>query len=207
MSTQPKPQQQTQVHALEDLSAALSELLSAESLRKLLLLQETLVGIRSGFDPASVTMSSTNIPDAIIKLSAVLAETSEASTKVLDLVESQQKIVRQGERCLAELEQAAKGGGAVPASAALECVARCRALNTAMLAVSHDIVIAQEFQDLCGQKIKKVLRLVCDIECYLKALLQQLNIELPQPKSAMELEADQPVDQASTDLLLKELGL
>jgi chemotaxis regulatin CheY-phosphate phosphatase CheZ len=76
-----------------------------------------------------------------------------------------------------------------------------------MHAVSHDIVLSQEFQDLCGQKIKKVLRLVCDVECYLRALLDQLHIDLPSGKSAAEIEADQSVDQESTDQLLKELGL
>ena len=89
----------------------------------------------------------------------------------------------------------------------LAFVAKYRTLNHAMQAVSHDIVISQEFQDLCGQKVKKVMRLVCDVEVYLKALLEQLNVELPTPKSAAELEAEQSVDQESTDALLKELGL
>ena len=51
------------------------------------------------------------------------------------------------------------------------------------------------------------MRLVCDVECFLRALLDQLNIELPSGKSAAEIEAEQAVDQESTDQLLKELGL
>lgn len=206
MSHDPSSRNSTRICTVDDLSQALRDLLGAQSPHRLKILQETLHGIRSGFDPASVTMSSTNIPDAILKLSSVLSDSSEASHKVFDLVESQHKIVKQGEKQLAELEQLAQGGKLEPA-AVLSFVAKYRALNHAMQAVSHDIVLSQEFQDLCGQKVKKVMRLVCDVEVYLKALLEQLNVELPSPKSAAELEAEQSVDQESTDALLKELGL
>ena len=151
-------------------------------------------------------MSSTNIPDAILKLSSVLNDSSEASHKVFDLVDSQHKVIKQGEKHLADLEQLAQQGPISP-DAALAFVAKYRALNHAMQAVSHDIVVSQEFQDLCGQKVKKVMRLVCDVEVYLRALLEQLKVAMPNPKSAAELEAEQNVDQESTDALLKELGL
>jgi chemotaxis regulatin CheY-phosphate phosphatase CheZ len=196
----------THIVSVEDLTSALAELVTAESPHKLKLLRETLLGIRSGFDPASIAMSSTNIPDAILKLSSVLNDSNEASHKVFDLVESQHKILKQGEKHLAELEQLAQQGPLGP-EAALAFVSKFRALNHAMQAVSNDIVISQEFQDLCGQRVKKVMRLVCDVEVYLKALLEQLKVDLPNPKSAAELEAEQSVDQESTDALLKELGL
>jgi chemotaxis regulatin CheY-phosphate phosphatase CheZ len=51
------------------------------------MLEEILGSLKREFDPASITMTSTNIPDAIIKLSSVLVETSEATTKVFQLVE------------------------------------------------------------------------------------------------------------------------
>jgi len=203
----PVSRSETQIRESDDLHRALAEIIRSESSQKLALLRETLMGIRSEFDPASVSMSSTNIPDAILKLSAVLTETSEATTKVFDLVESHQKISKKGEELLSELERCAQQQGSLDATAVAAFVSKFRILNHAMHAVSHDIVISQEFQDLCGQKIKKVLRLVCDVECYLRALLDQLHIELPSGKSAAEIEAEQAVDQESTDQLLKELGL
>lgn len=204
---QPLNRSETQIRESDDLQRTLAEIIGSESSQKLALLRETLMGIRSEFDPASVSMSSTNIPDAILKLSAVLTETSEATTKVFDLVEGHQKITKKSEELLSELERCAQQQGTLDAAAVAAFVSKFRVLNHAMHAVSHDIVISQEFQDLCGQKIKKVMRLVCDVECYLRALLDQLHIELPSGKSAAEIEAEQAVDQESTDQLLKELGL
>ena len=51
------------------------------------------------------------------------------------------------------------------------------------------------------------MKLVCDVECYLRALLGQFKVDMPSPKSAAEQEEDQAIDQESTDSLLKELGL
>ena len=202
--TQPLPD--TQIHICADLSAALADIIAGNPPQGLSELRDTLWGIRSEFDPASVTMSSTNIPDAIIKLSSVLTETSEASQKVFDLVDAQNKIAKQGEKYLGELEFLAQQSKIEPA-VIMRFVEKYRALNSNMHKVSHDIVISQEFQDLCGQKIKKVMRLVCDVECFLRALLAQLRVEMPHAKTASELEEERAVDQDETDSLLKELGL
>lgn len=169
-------------------------------------LHETIWALRAEFDPAAVTMSSTNIPDAIVKLSSVLSDTSEACDKVFQLIENQQKIIKQGERFLSELEIVAKQPHVAPA--ALEAfITRYRAINNAMLSVSNDIVITQEFQDLCGQKVKKVVKLLCDTECYLRELFKQFKVPLPSAKSAAQEREDAAIDQASADSLLKELGL
>lgn len=167
---------------------------------------ETIMSLRSGFDPASVTMSSTNIPDALLKLSSVLTDTHDACQKVFDLIEQQHKIIKQGEKYLSELELLSQRPQVDPA---LLCIfiSRYRALNRSLDGVSDDLVLSQEFQDLCGQKIKKVIKLLCDVECYVRVLLEQLCVELPTPKSKAEEEASASVDQEDTDSLLKEFGL
>lgn len=168
---------------------------------------EALWGLRREFDPSAVTMASTNIPDAILKLSAVLTETSESSQKVFNLVDKHQEILKQSERYLGELEHALNEARCSP-KAISAFIHRQRVLNQAVQAVSHDIVMSQEFQDLCGQRVKKVVKLLCDVECYLRALFQLLQIELPSTqRSAEQKEQDKDIDQSSTDELLKELGL
>jgi chemotaxis regulatin CheY-phosphate phosphatase CheZ len=196
---------QTHIKTDCDLRIALSELIAEKNSEALALLHQTVWGLRSEFDPASVTMSSTNIPDAIIKLSAVLTDTDSASNKVFDLVERQGKILKQTEKEIAELERHCQGGHADP-SAIAGYIGRHRALNHAMQSISNEIVTSQEFQDLCGQKIKKVMRLVCDMECYLRALFVQLKVDVPSAKTAVQAEEDKDIDQDSTDALLKELG-
>jgi len=167
---------------------------------------QTIMSLRSGFDPASVSMSSTNIPDALLKLSSVLSDTHDACQKVFDLIEQQSKILKQGERYLNELELLSQQPQVDPA---LLCIfiSRYRALNRSMSGVSNDLLLSQEFQDLCGQKVKKVVKLLCDVECYVRALLEQLCVELPTPKTRAEEEAEASVGQEDTDSLLKEFGL
>lgn len=168
---------------------------------------EALWGLRTEFDPSTVTMASTNIPDAILKLSAVLTETSESSQKVFTLVDKHQEILKQSERCLGELEHVLNDSQCSQ-EAISTFIHRQRILNQALQAVSQDIVMSQEFQDLCGQRVKKVVKLLCDVECYLRALFQLLKIELPSTqRSAEQKEQDKDIDQASADNLLKELGL
>jgi chemotaxis protein CheZ len=195
----------TEIKTDRDLRVVLSEIMADKSSEALRLLQQTVLGLRSELDPASVTMSSTNIPDAIIKLSAVLTDTDTASHRVFDLVDRQGKILRQSEKELSELERLCRSE-TLDVGVVLGYIARHRALNNALNSISNEIVTSQEFQDLCGQKVKKVIRLVCDMECYIRALLAQLRVEVPTAKTAAQIEADQDIDQASTDALLKELG-
>lgn len=195
----------TEIKTDRDLRVVLAEIMADKSSEALSLLQQTVVGLRNELDPASVTMSSTNIPDAIIKLSAVLTDTDAASHRVFDLVDRQGKIVRQSEKELSELERFCQGES-VDKGVVAGYIARHRALNNALNSISNEIVTSQEFQDLCGQKVKKVIRLVCDMECYIRALLAQLRVEVPTAKTAAQIEADKDIDQDSTDALLKELG-
>jgi chemotaxis protein CheZ len=195
----------TEIKTDRDLRLVLSEIIADKGSETLLLLQQTVLGLRSELDPASVTMSSTNIPDAIIKLSAVLTDTDTASHRVFDLVDRQGKLLKQAEKELSELERLCQSS--TPDSRMVAgYISRHRALNNALQSVSNEIVTSQEFQDLCGQKVKKVIRLVCDMECYIRALLAQLRIEVPTAKTAAQAEADKDIDQDSTDALLKELG-
>lgn len=195
----------TTIQTDRDLKVVLSELIAEKNAEALSLLYQTVWGLRSEFDPASVTMSSTNIPDAIIKLSTVLTDTDNASNKVFELVDRHSKLLKQTEREIADLERTCQNGPVDPALV-VGYINRHRALNNAMQSVSHEIVTSQEFQDLCGQKIKKVMRLMCDMECYLRALFSQLKVEVPSAKTAAQAEEDKDIDQASTDALLKELG-
>ena len=195
----------TEIKTDQDLRVVLAELLAEKSSEALGVLHQTVWGLRSELDPASVTMSSTNIPDAIIKLSAVLTDTDAASHRVFDLVERQSKLVKQAEKELSELERLCQAS-APDLVAVASYISRHRAINNALNSISNEIVTSQEFQDLCGQKVKKVIRLVCDMECYIRALLTQLRVEVPSAKAAAQIEADKDIDQASTDALLKELG-
>ena len=151
-------------------------------------------------------MTSTNIPDAIVKLSAVLHETNEASQKVFSLIDKHNDITKVCDSSLTELELLL-GNQSPNMGEIRELTRRCRALNQASQTVAHEIIMAQEFQDLCGQRIKKVMKLLSDMECYLRSLLASLGVDIPSGhRTTEEKETAKELDQTLTDTLLKELG-
>jgi len=196
----------THVRTDDELSVVLAEIISSKSRERLLQLQETLAAIQGQFDHRSVTMTSTNIPDSLVKLSSVLVETSEAAAKVFRLVERQQHFLEQSERVLGELERKAQGGNLTTESVA-GLLATCRAVHNGLRATAHEIVLAQEFQDVTGQKIRKVSKVVAEVDSTLCSLLRQLKVEVPERRPSEEPVEDKDIDQASADALLKELGV
>lgn len=187
------------------INASFDSIVEGVSSGELESLGQALSAIRLAFDPAAVTMSSTNLPDAVLKLSQVLTEASEAAQKVFRLVEAQKELLLEGERCLTDLEKLAREPQG-SADAALKLVATYQGINRNLSAVGHEIVMAQEFEDLSGQKIKKVLRLLCDMECSLRSLLQQFKIEIPSAQSVGEPGEDGDIDQDAANRILKDLG-
>jgi chemotaxis regulatin CheY-phosphate phosphatase CheZ len=196
----------TDVRTVEDLHATLADLLSLQSPAALGQLPETLLAIRKQFDPRSVTMTSTNIPDAIDKLSATLRETGEATAKVFSLLERQQQLIGQGDDCLSELEKMSQNGSLTPENLA-RVVGECRSVHKEMQAVGHQVVLAQEVQDLTAQKIGKVRTVVEELDATLRALLSQFHVEIPHASSVAAAADDKDIDQAATDAILKDFGI
>ena len=149
---------------------------------------------------------TTNMPDSIAKLSSVLTETNQAATKVFTLVEEQQRLLVEGETCLRELETVAKQGALDPKLFAA-IVSRCRRVHQNIGTSAHEIVVSQEFQDISGQKVKKVMKLITGVEDYLRTLLSYLKVPLPPAHARTESAQDTDLDQATADNILKDFGL
>jgi chemotaxis regulatin CheY-phosphate phosphatase CheZ len=196
----------TEVKADQDLGGALREIVASQSRDALNHLAETVEHLRREFDPSSVTMSTTNIPDSITKLSAVLTETSQAATKVFALVDEQKRLLKEGDGYLQELEELAKKD-AVDSKRLLSIIAQCRRAHQEIGSSAHEIVVSQEFQDLSGQKVKKVIKLITGVETYLRTLLGYLKVPLPSAHTQETADHDTDIDQAVADSILKDFGL
>jgi chemotaxis protein CheZ len=189
-----------------ELRAALSDIISTAQKTKFEALCETLQHIRVSFDPASVTMTSTNIPDASTKLAAALEESQEAAHKVFSLVEEQKALLERCDTHLSAMEQLASQPSVSPQDL-LRLIKDHRSLNKTIRERAHDIVIAQESQDLVGQKIKKVLKLVHEVEAHLRSLLSYFRIEIPGSSALDDTGADDDIDQDAANQILKDFGL
>jgi chemotaxis regulatin CheY-phosphate phosphatase CheZ len=164
---------------------------------------ETVSSFRARLDPATLTMTSTNIPDATKKLKEVLSSTNEATHKLFALVERQEALLDKGDAYLSELEASIQQQ---PAAALFvkEFANRYRNLNAEARGIATEMVMTQEFQDLCGQSLKKVLILVQGLESQLVSLLTQLKVEVPPPQ--LGAEPTRLGQQDDVDNLLEDLG-
>ncbi len=125
------------------------------------------------------------IPDARDRLTYVGQMTENAAHKVLNLVDSASPACvaaqRQAEALAAELDAAAAATGDAAAAALLTRAAAAQREQAAFAAAqaSHlsEIMLAQDFQDLSGQVIKKVIVIISQTETQLLGLLMDSKPE------------------------------
>jgi len=161
------------------------------------------------------------IPDARERLAYVGQMTEAAATKVLNLVDDAQPVCRAAAGDADELAARLAALAAHPelgvgeARAALaEAVAALQhqgGVVRAQAAVLSDIMMAQDFQDLSGQVIKKVVGIITHTEQQLRQLLAQTEGRAAaQPLDLGKLQGPQvpekAVAQEDVDDLLASLG-
>jgi chemotaxis protein CheZ len=170
-----------------------------------------------------------HLPDARDRLAYIARVTGEAAEKVLNAVDSargvQVGLAHQAEhldqRWAAVAACTAGGERATPAGAELvaqtrEFLSRVRGQSSATQAILTDIMMAQDFHDLTGQVIRKVVALANALEEQLLKLLidttppaQRAKVEpekLHGPVVTLAGRDDVVTDQAQVDDLLASLG-
>lgn len=167
-------------------------------------------------DTRLAQMAETRLPDAGARLEHAIRLTDEAAHRTLDLVERSRVLMERLMLANADLG-AMRGGVITPTDHALGRVQDETAWCTERLKQNlAEMAVAQSYQDLTGQIIRKVVRLVTDVETALADLLN--NAGLPTARKAAvaqpgELlgpavpDVDPSVSQKDADDLLQNLGL
>jgi chemotaxis protein CheZ len=163
----------------------------------------TITNVKLGLDPESISMSSTNIPDAAKKLDYVLSATSESTHRLLGLIERQERYLADSDAAVNSLKEAIANG--TPAEEAFKKYEDgYLSWSASFKETLSEAVMTQEFQDLCGQALKKVQKLVAGLEGTLSSLLKHLRVEI-NPSTAPTPD-ETAMAQDSVDDLLKDLG-
>ena len=183
-------------------------------------LHDSLNEFKSLIDPRLKSIAQEGMPAAVDKLMWVIMKTDEAANQTITIAEMNQARIGGMQSALDALEKYLTGDGAL----ADDVRATLDNLKTGLVDVNDDftqIVLAQEFQDLTGQIIKKVVRLVSELETELVKLVkvfggkvepQKIVDELPGPqtKTGAEDEAGTAnatlAGQEDVDKLLAEFG-
>ena len=163
------------------------------------------------------------LPDARDRLAYVGKMTEDAAMKVLNMVDAAQPVCQSAASEALSLADRLQGVGDHPelgigeARAALaEATAALRqqaSLQKAQSAVLTDIMMAQDFQDLSGQVIKKVVVIIGHAEQQLRQMLAQSEGKAPPTMTAPDKAQlagpqvpDKAVGQEDVDDLLASLG-
>lgn len=154
-----------------------------------------------------------NLPDARSRLSYIAEKTDEAANKVLNLVDQakgEQAALLEAVRAL----PAALGGAAPPEAARLLATVESHA--GAIDGQLTDIMMAQDFHDLTGQVVAKVVGLVLELEDSLVQLLVRsappertgltTHAPLDGPVVSPEGRTDVVASQSEVDDLLASMG-
>lgn len=172
-------------------------------------IHDSLNELKSSLDPAGVTMHTTNIPDAASKLHSVLNMTFDAANKTLEIAEEQ---FEQYDKCFERLEALGSllsGPNDLPGDIAKELIS-FKDEQQQLLKKCHEnnqqIVMTQEYQDLSGQSLKKVIKLVTEVEEKLVKLLQFFGGDMPSEKIDTESQEETSLGQEEVDSVLKTLG-
>ena len=149
-------------------------------------LHETIVQL--GLD-APLQAIAEQIPDARERLDYVSQMTDRAAHRVLGLVEEAQPRCKDSQHAAETAQQRAQAALASPDTSAEDLRAALAHAATALeqsassAAQQHqvlgDIMMTQDFQDLSGQVIKKVIRIISDTESSLLSLLVESDPAAP----------------------------
>jgi chemotaxis protein CheZ len=157
-------------------------------------LHDAVWGFREGIDPKVRELATSDMPDAVDKLQFVISETEHAANKTMGIVE----------KYIQTMEGLGDHIGRVEGPA--ETIAYLRNFRCEFEDDLTAILTAQQFQDLTGQTIRKVIALVADIEHELVKLITTFSDATPDAVAAAPMGTPEVVSQADVDDLLKEFG-
>jgi chemotaxis protein CheZ len=163
-------------------------------------------------------IATDGLPDARSRLSYIATKTADAANKVLNTVDAakaEHRQISEATRCIAELI-VADPVKAVASGAVMNFVHEVETSTKRIDDHLTDIMMAQDFHDLTGQVVAKVVTLANDLEDSLVKLLIQVVPEgvreqvdpsvLNGPVVNAEGRTDVVSDQGEVDDLLASLG-
>ncbi|MCB0352264.1 MAG: protein phosphatase CheZ, partial [Bdellovibrionales bacterium] len=178
-----------------------------------------LAEFKKSLSTESPDMHSTTIRDAGARLERVLELTFDAANTVLDVSEEQETLYQSSRKELESVKLVFDSHAEIPDAVALAFQSYYDSVSANLAKCTDNnqrIFISQNFQDLSGQTLKKVIKLVQDIEGTLDQLLKlfgshETAIVSEEQPSASGAEGDNSdkqgaIAQEDADELLKEFG-
>lgn len=159
-------------------------------------LHDSIKNFKDGIDPKIRALAINDMPSAVDKLEYVIAKTEDAANKTMAIVDKYL------------LAMDSLGDHIKRVDGPAETTVFLERFKSELEQDLITILTTQQFQDLTGQNIKKVITLVAEIEHELIKLITTFGDINPPDSAIAAVPVEQPetVSQAGIDDLLKELG-
>lgn len=167
---------------------------------------------RQGIDSIEMTvkLGSERFPEASNQLSSVTGELENAANVIMTILEGLVSEQEKADALITKLSQWAEKAGGTDKEAGLSVIGELKGINSKTRSDLMDVFANMSFQDLTGQKLKKVIGSLAIVE---KKLLEMaLSFGLDTNGDATDgngggiKTAEMPINQNIVDKLLKELG-
>ncbi|MCL4492181.1 MAG: protein phosphatase CheZ [Nitrospirae bacterium] len=156
-------------------------------------LHDAIRSFKEALDPKLRDMAITDMPNAVDKLRFVIDKTEEAANKTMGIVEKYTLSMDDLASHIRNIKEPE------------ESVNYLKSFKNSLEDDLTEILTTQSFQDLTGQTIKKVIKLVGDIEEELVRLIATFGVKIEQGVKA-DVPAPEQVSQSGVDDLLKDFG-
>lgn len=165
----------------ESLISELNEAKSRAMLRQLADLTREVHHSFSGvaFDPKLIEMTKQAMPDARERLSYVIVKMEESAHRTLGAVEEMLGVTEKMTENTNELETILTSGAALETARLIEFVNAGKAHGERVHRGLTEVLMAQEYQDLTGQVIKRTIEIVGELERGLVSLITQEWVAKP----------------------------
>jgi len=157
-------------------------------------LHNSLKEFRQSLDPRIRRIADQEVPQAVDSLEFVIKKTEEAANRTLAVVEKHLA-------GLDEFQERLKSTDAPD-----EFKEHLKEFHSSLRADLNDVMIAQEFQDITGQTIRRVIDLVNAIEAELIGLIATFGVKQEGSKEDLAKPTSEKMTQGDIEGLLKEFG-
>lgn len=166
---------------------------------------------RQGIDniETTVKVGSEKFPEASNQLSAVTGELENAANVIMTILEGLMSEQDRADALLKKISDWAEKTNASDKEAGLAVINDLQAINVKTRSDMMDIFANMSFQDLTGQKLKKVIGSLAVVEKKLLEMALSFGVDSIgdlSAKGAGTKTAEMPINQDIVDRLLKELG-
>ena len=175
---------------------------------------QQLLAIQNGLPEKLNLLAQAEIIDASERLQHILEMTDKAANRTMDLTEEGLNLLTERDRTMTELQDLLEKQAATGPSNSVEILQQLRAQDEQLQELLTNILVAQDYQDLTGQIIQRIVKLMREVDQGLLDLIRRYGRPLPAAEPDTERGLQGPLheeskdkqSQADVDDLLQQLG-